>query len=82
MPLHGGLEDGDPKAGEITHRCYCEVTQDDLDFYNIKRGSCVGQQVLEGLVILVALRLAQPEVGAESTDPSQRRKHWSAHPAY
>jgi hypothetical protein len=44
-------------SGVITHYFYSAVTQDDLDLYKIERGSCVGQQVLEGLAILVALRL-------------------------
>ena len=42
--------------GTITHFFSSPVTQDDLDIFQIERGSCNGQQTLEGLAILVALR--------------------------
>lgn len=43
--------------GTTVKYCSCPVTQDDLTISNIVRGSCDGQQALEGLTILVALRL-------------------------
>ena len=43
--------------GEIKRYFACGVSQEDLDLFDIKRGSCNGQQTLEGLAILVAMRL-------------------------
>lgn len=43
--------------GVITHFYFCAITQHDLDILEIERGSCEAQQVLEGLAILVALRV-------------------------
>ena len=43
--------------GTITRYFACAVGQEDLDLYEIQRGSCNGQQTLEGLAILVAMRL-------------------------
>ena len=43
--------------GTIKHHYYCAVADHDLQILDIQRGSCTGQQVLEGLAILVALRL-------------------------
>ena len=43
--------------GTITRYFSCPVSEDDLTIFSIERGSCEGQQTLEGLAILVALRL-------------------------
>jgi hypothetical protein len=44
-------------SGTIVKYFSCPVSSDDLEIFKIVRGSCDGQQVLEGLAILVALRL-------------------------
>jgi CRP-like cAMP-binding protein len=43
--------------GKVTKYFACAVTEDDLTIFAIERGSCNGQQTLEALAILVALRL-------------------------
>jgi hypothetical protein len=43
--------------GAVKKYFSCQVSADDLEIFSIERGSCTGQQVLEGLAILVALRL-------------------------
>ena len=35
----------------------CPITEEDLQIFGLTRGSCEGQQTLEGLAILVAMRL-------------------------
>ena len=42
--------------GEIQQYFYDQVSDEDLSIFGIKRGSCEGQQTLEGLAILVAMR--------------------------
>lgn len=42
--------------GEIQSYFYDKVSEEDLSIFGIVRGSCEGQQTLEGLAILVALR--------------------------
>ena len=42
--------------GTITHFFSTPVSQHDLDIFKMQRGSCDGQQTLESLAILVALR--------------------------
>ena len=44
------------RDGTVMRYFACSVSQDDLDLFDIQRGSCVGQQTLEGLAILVAMR--------------------------
>ena len=43
--------------GQIVNVFACAVSQSDLDIFKIERGSCDGQQALEGLAILVAMRI-------------------------
>jgi hypothetical protein len=50
-------------SGKVTKYFSCAVSNDDLQIFKIERGSCSGQQVLEGLAILVALRLWYDEDG-------------------
>ena len=45
-----------------THYYHSPVSDDDLAIFGIKRGSCEGQQLLEGLAILVALRIWDEEI--------------------
>lgn len=44
------------EQGVITKFFACEVSEDDLEISGIERGSCKGQQVLDALAILVAMR--------------------------
>ena len=44
-------------GGAIVKYFACPVIDDDLGTLEIERGSCTGQQALEGLAILVAMRL-------------------------
>ena len=39
---------------------FCEVTKYDLELFKITRGSCDGQQILECLAVLVAIRAWLP----------------------
>ena len=43
--------------GAITHYFASPVIDDGLHLFKLERGSCEGQQTLEGLAILVALRI-------------------------
>lgn len=43
--------------GVIKRYFASSVSQEDLDLFQIQRGSCTGQQTLEGLAILVAMKL-------------------------
>ena len=43
--------------GVVQRYFACKVEEEDLQLFQIERGSCVGQQTLEGLAILVAMRL-------------------------
>ena len=43
--------------GTITHYFACPVSNEDLHIFDIERGSCTAQQTLEGLAMLVAMRL-------------------------
>ena len=43
--------------GTITHYFASPVSNEDLHIFGITRGSCTGQQTLEGLAMLVAMRL-------------------------
>ena len=45
------------KDGKIVKYFACAVTDEDLEIFSLVRGSCEGQQTLEGLAILVALRI-------------------------
>ena len=55
-------------------KCYFDggVSQADLGLYDIQRGSCTGQQTLEGLAILVAMRLGANREDARSIRLSVR----------
>ena len=43
--------------GEIQQYFFDTVSDEDLAIFGIERGSCDGQQTLEGLAILVAIRI-------------------------
>ena len=43
--------------GEVVKYFACPVTEEDLTTFSLERGSCVGQQILKGLAILIALRI-------------------------
>ena len=45
--------------GSISHYYHCPISDEDLSIFELQRGSCDGQQVLEGLAILVAMRAWQ-----------------------
>ena len=50
--------------GHIKYYYHSPVSDHDLQIYGITRGSCEGQQVLEGLAILVALRIWEQQLSA------------------
>ena len=43
--------------GKIVKFFTCPVTDEDLQVFELQRGSCEGQQTLEGLAILIAMRI-------------------------
>lgn len=45
--------------GTITHYYHSPISSVDLAIFDLQRGSCIGQHLLEGLPILVALRAWQ-----------------------
>ena len=47
--------------GVLTHYFSSPITPFDLDLFGIQKGSCEGQQILECLAILVAIRLWAPK---------------------
>ena len=48
------------RNGKIVNHFHCPVTDHDLRLFKIVRGECEGQQVLECLAILVAVRIWLP----------------------
>ena len=48
------------RDGVITHYYHSAISHHDIDLFQLKAGSCEGQQVLEALAILVAVRLWLP----------------------
>ena len=60
------------EEGVISKYYACQVTDDDLEIYGIERGSCKGQQVLEALAILVAMRLWHQPGSTKRTQCSVR----------
>jgi hypothetical protein len=48
--------------GRITHYYHSPVTADDKAIFSLKDGGCEGQQLLEGLAILVAIRIWEDKI--------------------
>ena len=49
--------------GRITRFYFCAVSAEDVELFQLEHGSCDGQQILESLAILIAIRLWVPSSG-------------------